>query len=967
MVARELPDLWATARNKGRERVANATGSGQNRRPMGWESSSRSAPVSAPGHAPAPAALAVASAALFLSGGTSLVLEVAWMRRSQLLFGATTEAVSTVVAVFFAGLALGSYLFGRWSPRIARPIAAYAALETLVGAWALASLWLFDQVERAFSLIYPALAASPAALASARVCLATAVLLPPTLLMGGSLPLFCRQFIRTEERTVASSGLLYGLNTLGGACGALLAGFVLLPSIGVAGSAMLAGVVGIVASAAVFFVWHRRAPIAAPPVAAPTDDDERAATGLLVALFFVAGFVALGQEIVCTRYLALIVRNTVFTYTVSLGATLLGIVLGSLAAARFLAGATSGAAFGVVQMLAALTGQTALLLPAAFWQGFADEQRIGALVAVAGVVVLPAAALSGMSFPLAVRLAVTGRRQAGAAMGLAAAANTIGGISGSLLAGFVLLPHLGLQATLLLLSACGVAGGAAAFLVRPPTGGRAPARIGRAAAAALVGGAAWIGIPSLLGTKVPEDFLARDGAIVDLVEGKNATIAVMRRAGALVLEIDRLWQGAAQQSHQVLAGHVPMLLHPAPRRVCVVGLGAGQTVRAFLAHRTVDRLDCVEIEPGLADIVRRHFGGGWLDDRRLRMIAEDGRNWLANSREQYDVIGIEIGQTFRPGCASFYTVDFYRRAAERLAPGGIVAQFLPLRILGSAQTASAIRSFLAVFPQAGLWANRGGEFLLVGSRDTPLRLRRERLDLVAADEALRRDLDFSLWGGPAERLNQPAVFAAGFVNGPTGLARLAADAVAYRDDPPALEYAAADRQSLSSRDDAGVAVRVDDLAALTRRLLDGVEPPASIIDGAVSSFDETERMNAVRVENIKDVMVEEFLALHEKRGDLALLERARQWSEQGLRLRMRFGETYGRQGRHEEARHWFEQALLVDPDLAVAHANLGAALANLGRHTEAEEHFEAAVRLAPDHAAYREQLRTLRDAMGGAR
>ena len=185
-----------------------------------------------------------------------------------------------------------------------------------------------------------------------------------------------------------------------------------------------------------------------------------------------------------------------------------------------------------------------------------------------------------------------------------------------------------------------------------------------------------------------------------------------------------------------MAAHVPMLFHPDPKSVLVVGVGVGKTASRFLFY-DVTRLDCVDIEPGLFDIVRMNFDSSWMNDRRVRLITEDGRNYINNSNSNYDVISIEVGQTFRPGISSFYTVDFYRHVRERLNRGGVVSQFIPINLINVAEFRSLVRTFLEVFPNSILWYN-SAELLLIGSPSDRLILSSERLNSLSIDGPVKK-------------------------------------------------------------------------------------------------------------------------------------------------------------------------------------------------------------------------------------
>jgi spermidine synthase len=957
----------------------------------------------------------IAFACFFLSGAAGLIAEVCWIRRASLAFGSTVYAVSTVLAVFFLGLAAGSFVFGERSPRIARPLRAYALLELALAVLVVASLPLFDAADALYGRLYRA-GGPGIGLQAARVGLVALVLLPPTLLMGGTLPLFVRHFATVPSRIGRTVGLLYGVNTLGAAAGAALCGFVLLPRLGMQRSLFLAAGLELLAGALVGAVgWRRSVPVVAAtaqsmPRARGTGTPDRAAVTVVALLFFVTGFVAVGNEVLWTRFLALVVRTTVLTYTISLMVVLAGIVLGtSLIALVADRGLPRARLFGALLASTALTALGLTLLPPAVWRA-ADWWAYLLLL-------LPPAVFSGATFPLAVRMVVEEPALAGSGAGRMAAVNTVGAIAGSLLVGFAALPRFGLHATLL--STTGLALAAAFVAWWRLDSSRLPARLAVTVACAL----AWIALPRLLGTRLPQDHLAAPEQLVAHREGRESNLAVVRRQGVLHLEADRWWQGQDRPTHQVMAAHVPLLLHPAPRRVLVVGAGAGQTPAHVLLH-DVERLDCIDIEPAVFDLVRAHFDAAWMEDPRTHLLLDDGRSYISHSAARYDLIAIEVGQLFRPGVANFYTVDFYRAARDRLAPGGILSQFVPLPFLSPDGFRRVLATFLEVLPQSVLWYNTA-ELLLLGVNAARFEVPAERLDLLTSDTRLHSALRYAYWGGPSYWLNQPHVFLGGFLVGPNGLAALAAGAGIESDDRPRLAYATLDATYLEANE-----------LAILDLLRPRLEPIESILSGTVAPETLAGAVQ-VRERNLGDMVASALLRrvdalvaagqraelirllddarranpenvqAHRLAGDLALLEGRQAEAEAryggalelnpedaashlGLaRLRQRqqraaeaaehyrvalaqrpgepethnaFGGALAQTGDVDGARRQFELALELRPNYAEAHNNLAAVLHRSGDAEAARRHLEAAVRLRPDYAEARANLERLRDA-----
>jgi SAM-dependent methyltransferase len=391
-----------------------------------------------------------------------------------------------------------------------------------------------------------------------------------------------------------------------------------------------------------------------------------------------------------------------------------------------------------------------------------------------------------------------------------------------------------------------------------------------------------------------------------------------------VLEIDRLWQGSDRKNQQTLAAHVPMLLHPRPRRVLVVGAGTGQTASRFLMH-DVERLDCVDIEPAVFDMVRDYFDSAWMDDERVRLIREDGRNYLAHTRERYDVISIEVGQISRPGVPLFYTAEFYQRARQRLRPGGFLSQFVPTPFFTPEQFRAVLATFLEAFPQSFLWYNRS-ELLVIGANAAELRLDGARLELLSQEGPVGRDLRFEFWGGPQHSLHQRTVFLASFLTGPRGLAALAAGAPLYRDDRPVLDYATSDVPREETRE--------IPIAALLRGHLDPVEDVIHLALGAA----ERTGIQEVREKNLGDLAAHALLrrasvlsATLSADEAVELLERAVQQNPDNFAANLWLAESLAQRGRFDEARRYYAHALDLRAQDPRASRGLRMVLRRLGR------------------------------------
>ncbi len=945
----------------------------------------------------------------FVSGFAGLVYEIAWIRRASLVFGSTTAALSTVLAVFFGGLALGAWLFGRLSLRTPRPLRWYGLLEFGVAAGALASLALFGLVDGPYGDAWRgALNATTGAdgltwltagplLALLRFLLVVVVLLVPTTLMGGTLPLFVRQFTVDDDRLGASVGFLYGLNTLGGVAGTLAAGFLLLPRIGITGAVAVAAAANVLAGTLALTVKLQAAVAPREAAAAARTADRPAATPaalrrLMPALFFAAGLTAVGAEVLWSRFLALVIRNSVITYTLTLAVVLAGIVLGSWLAGRVadrqrVLGIDRAAWYGLLQLFAGAMLAVVMFLPVAWWQALGHG--LGPIV----LLMLPGAAASGALFPLANRLVLDDAASSAAGVGRLTALNTVGGIFGSLVVGFAVLPHLGMDLGVRLLAGFAlVAGGAALWLA----GGGLAVRV---AGCAVAVAAAW-GLPALTGIRLPDAHLAPSGQLVDVTEGRGATLAAVRTEDRLQLQIDRLWQGSDRKGHQIMAAHVPALLHGGdPKDVLVIGVGVGQTAGRFLLYG-IDHLDCVDIEPAIFPFIDRNFPTTWMHDPRVTLVPEDGRTFTAHTDRRYDIVSVEVGQVFRPGVDAFYTREFYEEARELLKPDGLVAQFCSLAFFGPDEFAAVLATFLEVFPDAVLWYNTQ-ELLLIGSADGPPRLDPALLQEGGLPAAAAADLDWSHWGGPAYQLDHPGALLGGFLAAGDDLRALAAGGAVYRDDRPELAYATANAEPWQHREQplaerirsrlSPFAAVVGDTAALDPAVLDlahrtrdlnlrditaaGLltDAVAGVVSGTgrPADFDQTldELRQAVRAnpENVRGWYDAGKILLMNRRAGGAVdpLARAARLDPGDGLVRRDLGLALLQTNQPQKALTHLQEAIRLRPDDAAAWNYLGAALGGTGDPAGAVRAFEHAVALDPADTSARQNLARARGQLPG--
>ncbi|MEZ4218170.1 MAG: hypothetical protein R3E88_16910 [Myxococcota bacterium] len=694
--------------------------------------------------AAAPASPAAAwraiQAAFLVSGACGLAYEVLWGRWLASVLGSSATAACVVLAAYMGGQAIGAAAFGALSLRLRRPLVTYVAVEIAIGAAALAFPHVADR----------ALGLAP----SLRVASAVALLLVPTVLLGGTVPLVLRWSEVASLPAGATLARLYGLNTVGAAVGAVATGFALVPSLGLAASNALAACGNFAVAAAVGWLAARtaastaaagvRAPELEPPAAAraapappgavaPASASARPAPAFLLhALAFASGFVAFGLEIVFLRLLRITLSSTTYTFTLVIATFVAGIGVGGLLAARRPERAPVAADLARLQLaLVALLLVDFGLAPwtqqlgAAFGGGFLATQLEAAVLCA--VLLLPVTLVMGAAFPLLGRLFMA-RGGRGARVGALYAANTLGAVSGAVATTVLAIPALGTSRTYLALVALAAASMVVYVgLASPGLDDRVRAG-SRAALAALAAVAllapAWP--PVYLG--VSAGYLRGDARaeiareVEYFAEGASSTVLVHRLPIGSVMRIDGkpvASSAPGDLANQLLLGHLPALLAGAPRSGLVVGMGTGMTLGA-LAQHGLERLDVVELERRVPDGARlfAEHNGSVLDRPELRVVFDDGFNFLHAESHRYDVVTSDPIHPFVRGGATLYSADYFARASARLSERGVFAHWLPLANMGEGDFAMIVRSFTDVFPYARLYWNGSEDGVLVG-RNVP--------------------------------------------------------------------------------------------------------------------------------------------------------------------------------------------------------------------------------------------------------
>jgi spermidine synthase len=748
--------------------------------------------------------LPVAWLALLLmgSGAAGLIYEVLWIKQLSLVVGVEVQAVTTGVSAFFAGLALGGWFFGRLADRSARPLRLYALLEIAVALLAVAGTLGLSRAAAPFAALQDRIGMFAWALPFALVGL-------PAILMGGTLPVLMRALAPRAGKLGRAGARLYASNTAGAIVGTLATPFILVPMLGVQGSAFAAATLNAVAALLAMTLYLRgaerarvQASVAEKGVhdtvvgAGPRSREAR----LALVLYSIAGGIALGYEVVWSQAIVQFISTRSFAFSIVLATYLCGLLLGSALVSRHVDRVRDP--WGAFALLIASAGLVALLEIACLGDGLMHGQAAvskavfdatGSLLAamcarfaLAGtcIVFLPTLLL-GAAFPFALRLSADANgRHVGRDVGAVVALNTAGGIAGTLLAGFVLVPWLGVVHALAALAVAASVVGLLAVLRGHGT--RSFARWSVPVLAAVTLCAAIFTPSDRLATLLSA---ARGGDLTFYEESAGGTVAVLEQASGenrfrrlYIQGVSNSGDAMTSLRYMRLQALLPLIIHRGtPRSALVIGMGTGITGGALLPYPGLERRVVAELLPAVVRAVPQFKGNyGVSADPHVQIRLRDGRRELLRSGERYDLITLEPPPPSAAGVVNLYSTDFYRLAASRLEPGGMVAQWLPLQTQNEDDTRALIRSFDQAFPYAAIWTTELHEMMLVGSME-PIELDvpriRERFAQPTVAAALRE-----------VGVASPAALMATWVTDRAGLEYYAADAKPVTDDRPGIEY-----------------------------------------------------------------------------------------------------------------------------------------------------------------------------------
>ena len=718
-----------------------------------------------------------------LSGATGLIYEVLWARMLGLVFGATTLAVSTVLAAFMGGLALGSAVAGRLADRITRPLRVYGLIEIGVAVYALLVPLLFTVVDNLYAFIWQHFQPGFFVFSLWRFVLSCALLLVPTSLMGATLPVLSAVLLRSAKRSSNSVTQLYACNLVGAILGTLVVGFVLLPSIGVRATIIVAASLNIIVGVIAIFAERRggaaatsgqQAEIEVEAVVAETDVVAGRRFWLFCAV--ASGFVTISTQVAWTRVLAMVIGSSTYAFSIVVALFLIGLAGGawfigrsnyatklrtSIMTIELLNAASLFLSLLVINRIPNILVYLGLRLQVSSWGGLLLLQ-----IMCASLLVLAPALLMGMVMPVVLVWASTDRESSVRLVGRSYAINTIGAIAGAFMTGFILIPLTSTKHTLLFCAAICVIVAGVAYVPRPTTGDSQLLRSISIGATVLIIILLFITAPTMnladLSIGAYDSLVrvlakTREGVKDDqnqtgpaehrllmYEEGPTATVSVRKDWETTSLAINGRANASDREDMptQVMLGQLPVLVAPSIRNGLVIGLASGVTVGAVL-QSPIESLDCVELERATIPASRffEHVNNRPLNDPRLHLIIDDARTYLRVSQKRYDMIISEPSHPWVPGVANLFTREFFEMTRDRLSDEGVFVQWVQIYQLSTETLRSVLATYQGVFPHVLVFrvggVDKGKDLLLIGS-NKPLNL--DKLTERVADPRMSAEI-----------------------------------------------------------------------------------------------------------------------------------------------------------------------------------------------------------------------------------
>ena len=757
-----------------------------------------------------------------LSGAAGLVYEVTWTRSFGVVFGNTIFAVSTVLTAFMFGMATGSWLFGSIADRSLRPLRLFALLEIGIGLYAFAFATILTTVDVFYSWFFQSFHPSFYPLSLVRFVTSIIILVIPTALMGGTLPVLSKLWAKRPQEQGASdagigksTGFLYSINTFGAVAGSFLSGYVFIRIFGVSNTVYLAGSANILVGVFSFILSmftgkpvekkHKRLVRKSKSAKISYADGEEITEQagrkrkIVLAAVLVAGFCALALEVLWTRVLLFVLGTSVYAFACMLTCFILGLALGSFLCSRiFLSRIKNGIfALGIVEFLVGLSVLGSILLLGMLWYidliltekvlGGTFWKEVAAHFIDASVVLLVPTVFMGMVFPIAVKVCAASWKTAGKRIGEVYACNTIGCVAGSFAAGFVMVPLLGLRDSFLVVVAIQLLLGVVVLFLSEKRRLILCAGAAAVSIAAIIVSALWIPRDIFLQTMNTYHYPSK---IIYIKDGATGTITVhdLPDGDRLIVVdgVDVAGMNFMLRTTQKLQGYVPLLMHKDPQKVLQIGYGSGETSGIGLAFGVED-YRIVDVCPSVFEAGRffETINRSSYKDPRLKKIIMDGKNFVKLTDEKFDIIMNDSTYPGTTGSSALYTYEHFIQCRDKLRDGGILSCWIPLDLRGE-DLQLVFKTFQEAMPHSCVWmANNcvNKHAVLVGSK-SPLRIDFQRAKKVVEREDIASDL---------AGINIHSIYDLldCFIVDEDGLRKIGGTAPLNTDDRPRLEFGAA--------------------------------------------------------------------------------------------------------------------------------------------------------------------------------
>ena len=971
----------------------------------------------------------------FLSGATGLVYEVVWHKMLVLVFGSTAFATATILASFMSGLALGSFCFGRLADRYREPLKVYAYLEAGIGAFAILFPVILSAVTTVYVGVYRHFDATFYLFSLLRFILSFLILVIPAFLMGGTLPVLGKLFVREFGRLGSGIGSLYGTNTLGAVFGTFSAGFFLIILLGAKESTYVAAAVNILVAGAAFGLSRFSSLQYQDSGRTDRRPENRQPSQpkyppyvyhVVLVAYGLSGFCALAYEVLWTRVLVFYVHSTTYAFTIMLTSFLLGIALGSLVCGRLVDRAKQH--LGLLAAIEVLIGLFAILSIWEFrtlddlmvsltdrvpsWQMFVAARYAGSFL----IMFVPTL-LMGIAFPLATKIYGQNQETLGRRVGNIYSVNTVGSVLGSVAAGFVMIPLIGITKAIILVAALNLILGIVILLAHP--------FMGRTAKWAVVAGIAVI-IPAA-GAAIPTDRplglysrpfrdLEEGGKVLFYDEGIGATVTVHQlppdpadKQVYKLLEVDGVNVAGTMpmlRLSQKLQGHLPVLLYKAstgkdPRNVFLLGMGTGASSYAATRHR-IERLDVLEIVAAEIDALPyfRELNRDLLNEPKVRVRIDDARNYLLATRAEYDVIESD---TIHPEQnANVFSREYFELARERLSEDGVFSVWLPMYGMSEDTFKILINTLYSAFPHVTVWyasTQPTRHALLVGSKQK-LKIDYGLLQEELAYPPVRESL---------AEVGLDDVFAVlgGFITDESRLGGYVADSLVSTDNRPYLAYYNPVQKGrfplleprvleIFAQLSLPVLPYVVNMGAAETRIRTTLEnrsrAKVHVLRAIAYDYGRDYTNSIAELENAQaltpdDVKVRKLLELAQakqfadaeryaqpsvtegtnllKAGRLAdaeaVFRSVLEFHPASAVARYSLATIHYARGELEQATEELLKVLEIDPGSVDARYSLAIVHSKLGEHDQAEVQLQEVLRLAPDHERARTALESLKD------